>query len=216
MTDRSKNPFAPALLTLPSTLRVHARRPSLMSLISAGGFPTELTGLVWQLASNEISPAQMVASPEELVRTCRLIDAFLAHVLVSPVVQDDADTEITPPSTDDEPATGHVRTADLPDTDKQYLFLYGTGMLRATPVAGAMEARTLETFRDESVRADAGSSGPAVQPASEPDSGAGPAGSAGPESGSGDHGPSPADRADGGDPGPAERVLDRLVGTARD
>ena len=153
------------VLMLPSGVRVRARRPSIISLIASGGFPTELTGMVWKLANRDASVEDLVQNADDLIRMTQLINAYILNVLVSPKLSMSEETALVAPPEEQPqmPWAGVVNLADMEDVDKQFLFLYGQGLLSSEVLQGATGARSLETFRDGAVRVGSGSDGEAVR-----------------------------------------------------
>jgi hypothetical protein len=154
------------VLTLPSGVKVRARRPSLLSLIYSGGFPTELTATVWQLYAKQINAEEVAQKePEGLLRLAGLIEQYIPHVLISPRVGPMTKLDEGPEGV----LTGTVALLDILDLDKQYLFLFGQRLILAPEErqAGAEQtaAADLAEFRQRAESGDAGSSGAAVQPA---------------------------------------------------
>src|SRR3990167_6722708 len=85
------------VLMLPSGVRVRARRPSIISLIASGGFPTELTGMVWKLANRDASVEDLVQNADDLIRMTQLINAYILNVLVSPKLSMSEETALVAP-----------------------------------------------------------------------------------------------------------------------
>lgn len=146
---------------------VSARRPSLLTLVTSGAFPSELGTAVWKMAKqgwpvvNSADPA-----PADFQRFAEVIEALLPHVLVDPKIG-----EVTALSENSAGRlTGFIELANLSDADKQHLFYFAQGVIRAEEeIVDAkrqeVTARTLEPFRDGQVGADGGPGGAAVQPA---------------------------------------------------
>ena len=152
-------------LTLPSGAKVRVRRPSVLALVAAGGFPAELTIEVWKLLNKKVEPEEAIADPEALKRWALLIEKFVPHVLVDPKIAEE--TEVTTDS--DGGVHGTVRSEDISDFDKQYLFLYGNGVYRAneeeiTLVNEEVTKADLGPFRDRAAGVDVGSGGDTIQP----------------------------------------------------
>ena len=137
----------PETLVLPfSKAKVKVRQPSIVSILAAGGFPNELTTLVWSMYQQTFDPEQMVHDPESLKQMAVLVDTFVPYVLVQPKVITSGDTQL---AVDPEGYTvGVVSIYDLPDLDKQFLFLYAQGLRRAD--GSQAEEAKLSNFRDES------------------------------------------------------------------
>ncbi len=148
---------------LPSKLmRIRARRPSLLTILAAGGFPNELTAAVWRSQSGTLDFSG--ENPELIRQLAQLIDAMITHILVSPQVGPDTRLEEGPGGV----AQGTVAVVDLPDVDKQFLFMW---VQRLLPTPGEEAPPDLHSFRDERPRADVGPVGAAVQPAAVDDRG---------------------------------------------
>lgn len=142
---------------LPSKLlRVRARRPSLLTILASGGFPNELTAAAWRSQNGTVDFSG--ENPQLIRQLAQLIDAILSHVLVSPAVGLETRLEEGP----DGVAAGTVAVVDLPDVDKQFLFMWAQRLL---PTPGEEAPPALDNFRDERARVDARSAGTAVQPA---------------------------------------------------
>lgn len=167
---------------LPSGHRVVARRISLVSLLWAGGFPNELTAMVWKMFNQEVDPAKFGQDPESLRKMVGIIEQVVPAVLVTPTVARCKACQAThhmgalpdghevPQSAVTEGSDGLVQgtvaLADIPDVDKQWLLLFGQGLIRTEEERHAAgEAPGPEGFRDEPVRPDAGPAGAAVRTA---------------------------------------------------
>lgn len=165
-------------VTLPSGMKVGARRISLMSLLWAGGFPTELTSVVWSMFNQGVDVKQLSQEPDGLRRMVGIIEAVVPHVLVQPKVLTPQEVEGGKTTTLEVGADGvqhgAVALGDIPDVDKQWLFLFGQALIRTDEErddrAGAPAGPG--GFRAERVRADAGPGGAAVRPAAVADPGA--------------------------------------------
>jgi hypothetical protein len=153
-------------LTLPSGNKVRVRRPSVLSLIAAGGFPTDLTSEAWKLARKDmIDPDKMAADPEGVKSWAKLIDAFIPHVLADLQITGSGETKIEEA---DGYMTGVMMSYDMNDMDKQVVFLFGTGVLPSDEEMKAkareeISAEALKEFRDERESVDAGHGGEAVR-----------------------------------------------------
>ena len=148
------------ILTLPSGLKVRAHRPSVFTLIASGGFPAELTEIVYEMTANPVKPEEMVRDPEKLRQFALLIDAFVPHVLVDPRV---GPLSQNAPG-EDGVLTGTVSLIDMNDMDKLHLFLYGQGLIEG-PVSegGGTGSTTLKSFRENESGVDVGRGGEAVR-----------------------------------------------------
>ncbi len=156
--------------------RVRVRRPSTFSLVAAGTLPAELTTLVWKLFGSGKQVTEMLEEAKNLTDYTKLVERMVPHVLVDPVVTDVSDCEPDAEGV----LTGTVALVDLPDLDKNHLFMYGVGAVRAEEEiqeeAGTREvvAADLATFPGEPAPGDAGPGGEAVRAAAEPAGGARP------------------------------------------
>jgi hypothetical protein len=160
-------------------LKVTVRRPSMYSLVAAGGLPGELTSLVWKIfGGKESSLADILEQGQEVKNFAMLVEKFIPAVLVDPVVYEPKIGEARPEQrVVDGELHGTISALDIPDIDKNHLFLFGIGVIKCLEEQEAIRegvvADDLSTFRDEQPRADSGSAGAALQPAAEPASGAG-------------------------------------------
>lgn len=154
-------------LTLTSGMKVQVRRPSVLSLITSEGFPQDLTIAVWKLIKKDQLDPDMIGHDAEAIRTwARLITAYVPEVLVNPRVTDV--TELVPVEGDPGRVSGTIEMRDISDMDKQFLFLYGNGVVPSNEEmeAGVSSGKVLEalrTFRDRAARGDAGPGGEAVR-----------------------------------------------------
>ena len=158
-------------LILPmSKAKVLVRRPSMFSLVKSGGLPGELTSLVWKLFgdSNGVSLASVLEEPgPEVEKFAILVEKFIPHVLVSVTVGDVTDAE-----EDEQGVTrGTIAMIDIPDIDKNHLFLYGVGVLKGLDEIGEVVAADLEAFRARAARTDGGPSGEEVRAEAQPTGG---------------------------------------------
>jgi hypothetical protein len=166
-------------LLLPmSKVKVLVRRPSMFSLVASGGLPGELTSLVWRLFGNDgtVTLGTMLeeGSPE-VKNFSMLVEKLLPHVLVSVKVADESDCE----EDDQGVLRGNIALIDIPDIDKNHIFLYAVGVLKGRDEIGEVVAADLEAFRDRAARGDAGHDVQEVQPAPVLAGGDEPAGPAG-------------------------------------
>ncbi len=156
------------VLRLPiSGERVRARRPSTFSLVAAGTLPAELTTLVWKLFGSGKQVTELLEEAKNLTDYTKLVERMLPHVLVDPRVADESDCE---PGADGV-LTGTVALVDLPDLDKNHLFMFGVGAVRAEDEIqdqSEVVAADLATFPGEPAPGDAGPGGEAVRAAAEP------------------------------------------------
>lgn len=153
------------IATLPqSKHKVRVRRPSLLTLIATGGFPAELAAVVWKMYEKGTSPDDITQDPQGILQMATLIEAYVPFVLVSPKVG-----VLTQVETDsDGVLTGTIALLDLHDTDKQFLFFYGQGLVDIPEAPRATEtvsAQALQSFPEDAARADAGPAGESVRPA---------------------------------------------------
>ncbi len=161
--EKKRSTYGRALtLSLPSGIKVRARRPSVLSLINAGGFPADLNVEVWKLIKKDLlDPDKVAGDPEGIKQWARLIDAYVPHVLIDPrVVDGDAPTDLEEA---DGFVTGRLNIKDFGDMDKQVAFLFGNGAAPADEeltergITGpAALAEALRRFRDGSARDEAG------------------------------------------------------------
>jgi len=155
-------------------LKVTVRRPSMFSLVAAGGLPGELTSLVWKIfGGKESSLASILEQGQEIKNFATLIEKFIPAVLVDPVIYEPKIGEEAPkPEIVNGELHGTISALDIPDIDKNHMFLFGMGVIKCLEEQEAIRegvvADDLSTFRDEQPRADAGPAGSAVQPAAEP------------------------------------------------
>jgi hypothetical protein len=179
-------------LTLPSGIKVRARRPSIMTLVASGGFPSELTVEVWKLIKKDaLDPDKIGDDAESIKSWTSLVDAYIPHVLINPSIVCDVldkdgnvverrDTELT----EDEQGLvhGQVNIRDITDMDKNVVFLFGNNICASDEelaegrrgVGGAALAKALLEFRKDPARGDAGPGGEAVRPEAEQPVGVGP------------------------------------------
>ena len=169
-----QSPYGRTLtLTLPSGIKVKARRPSVLSLIAAGGFPSELTVDVWKLVKKEkLDPDKIVEDPEGIVAWAKLIDAYVPHVLVDPRICTAPGelTELHEVDGGDGLVTGQLNIRDVIDMDKQVVFLFGNDAAAADEeltdgVGGRVSelADALRRFRVGPARGEAGRGGEEVR-----------------------------------------------------
>jgi len=149
-------------LKLPmSEVKVLARRPSIFSLVASGGVPGELTSLVWKLFGQDrvsLSTVLEESSPE-VKNFSELVEKMVPHILTSVKIGDVSDCE----EDDQGILRGTLALIDLPDIDKNHIFLYGIGVLRALDERAEVVAADLEAFRDGAKRDNAGPVGEAVR-----------------------------------------------------
>jgi hypothetical protein len=161
------------VVTLPSGNKVRAKKPSLVTLIVGGVFPNDMMRHAIRLYNKDI-PEQptRVEDPEQARAALQLMDIMLPKVLIHPSIGN-----VTAVEEDEEGVQkGTVMLEDVPDGDKQWLFLWGQGLLpddASKPLPGEVKtpaAAEVAPFRGESERSDAGSGSAEVQPAAvEPD-----------------------------------------------
>jgi hypothetical protein len=146
---------------LPSGHRVIVRRVSLVSLLWSGGFPTELTAAVWRMFQQS-ADTKPVDDPDQLRKMVGITEQVIPHVLVQPKIGETTALEAGA----DGVLHGTVAIGDIPDLDKQWLLLFGQGLIRTEEERAATGAEPgPEGFRDEPVRPDAGPGGAAVRAA---------------------------------------------------
>jgi hypothetical protein len=149
--------------------KLHVRRPSTFALVRSGAFPAELTSMVWKIADGTTKLKEVFSDPENLKQYIESVEKLIPYVLV-----DLKFGEVTDASVDAEGYTvGTVKSEDMDDMDKQWLFLYAIGFAKADDEEVA--AIDLSSFRDGAARGDAGLSGEQVQPAAVEPAGAPPA-----------------------------------------
>lgn len=159
----------PHRVTLPSGYKALAQRPSTFSLIASGGFPSELSSLVWTLFNAEKKPSELLADSESLKKYALMLETFTPHVLVSPEIikTGTSDCKID----EDGIMRGTLLISEVPDADKQWLVFFGMGIHKSDDeieaaakevgermAKGSEEATVedLKPFRDEPARDDAG------------------------------------------------------------
>lgn len=164
MAER-RNPFQTqhTVLLPVSQAKVRVRRPSLMTMVTVSGLPSELTAMAMRVASG-----QRLLDTGDEVETMKtnfgIIEAFIPYVLVDLKITKDGPTDVK----EDEQGCwiGTVNIADLADTDKQYLFMYGRSLVSPNePEESEATTEEVGKFRDGANSSDAGSSGEAVRPA---------------------------------------------------
>lgn len=165
------NPFRPVqILTLPiSKQKIRARRFSFMTTVVKMGLPAELTSTVLRAYGGEES---LLATPETDVVKMRslmeIIEQIVPLFLVNLTIGDETNIELDT----DGCLVGILNMADVPDLDKQYIYMYGRYLLTPDEMKDKdtkKEATTeaVATFRDGIGSIDAGSGGETVQPAAE-------------------------------------------------
>jgi len=156
------------IVTLPSGDKVRCKKPSLVTMLTVGLFPNDLTVHAIRLYNKDLPAVPTIEDPEQVKAMMRLIDAFIPRVLVDPAVGAATAVTLDP----DGIQTGTTTLEDIPDADKQWLFLWGQSLLpddatklpapaEETPPASAAVA----PFRAGDERPDAGSLGATVPPA---------------------------------------------------
>lgn len=153
-------------LSLPSGKKIKVRRPSLLYLVTSGGFPAELTMKVWQTLQG---PAEelpdLLNDPKALTSWATIINSYIPNVMVDPKIGEPTNLE----EEDDGTLSGTLSLADMRDADRQFVFLYGTGVYKGdeemitAQVEKEIKVADLVNFRDESVRPDAGRGGEEVR-----------------------------------------------------
>lgn len=147
-------------------VKVKVRRPSVFSLVASGGLPGELTSIIWKIfGGKENSLGSILQEGKQVTDFSRLVEKFFPHVLVDVKVTGESNCFVDP----DGYLNGTINALDIPDVDKNHLFLYGVGITRGLDeqerIAEEVVAADLETFRGEPTRPDAGSGSDEVQPA---------------------------------------------------
>lgn len=164
------NPFqSQHIVVLPvSGAKVRVRRPSLMTMVTVSGLPTELTGIALKIAN-----AQRVLAQGDDVATMKAnfetIEAYVPYVLVDLKVADVTDVK----EDADGCWVGTINLSDMADIDKQYIFMYGRHLVgpnepdKKEDIEEVKEATTeaVSKFRGGAVGDDTGSTGEEVQPA---------------------------------------------------
>jgi hypothetical protein len=167
---------------LPSGHRVVARRISLVGLLWAGGFPNDLTAMVWKMFNQDVNSAKLGQDADSVRKMVGLIEQVVLAVLVTPDVARCKVCQATYhigalPEGHEVPQTavtagpdGHVQgtvaIGDIPDIDKKWLLFFGQGLIRTDEErTAAGQAPGPTGFRDEPLRPDAGPAGAAVRPA---------------------------------------------------
>ena len=160
------NPFKPVqILTLPiSKQKIRARRFSLMTTVIKTGLPAELTSVVLRAYSGE---ENLLGTPENDLTKMRalmeIVEEIVPLFLVNLTVGESTNTELDA----DGCLTGVVNMADLPDLDKQYIYMYGRYLVDPERVKGEATTESLDTFRDRTGSADGGPDREALRPAAE-------------------------------------------------
>ncbi len=155
-----------SIITLPSGYKIKARRPSVLSLISSGGFPAALTNDMWKLIEKEkIDSKAITESPEMIKQWAGMLDAYIQYVAVDPKIVAEGETSLT--EDDDKTLHGRINIQDVEDFDKQYLFLFGNDVAPSDDEVNAKrkeaEAAGLAKFPDGSARVEGGRSSEAVR-----------------------------------------------------
>lgn len=164
-------------VTLPSGMKVKAKRPSVLSLITSAGFPQDLTLEVWKLIKKDkLDPDALGNDAASIQAWARLIEAYIPKVLVNPRVTEV--TQLVPVEGVPGLMSGTWALEDIGDLDKQVLFLYGND---AAPSDEELESGAsselldaLRKFRDGIARSDVGQRREAVRAEAEQPAGAGP------------------------------------------
>lgn len=149
------------VVTLPfSKYKVRLRRPSLITLIATGGFPTELASVVWKMYETNKNADELAKEPDGILHMASLMESYIPFVLVEPHVGGATNLQLDAEGN----MTGTWAMIDVSDSDKRFLFFYGQGLLDDFPTEpvknGAtpepeVSAQTLATFPEEQARADA-------------------------------------------------------------
>lgn len=153
--------------------KIRVRRPSVLSLLSAGGFPQAMTQQVFKMVERDkLNPDDN--SVESIREWATVMDVYLPFVALEPKISATEPTDLQ--EDDDRYLHGTLNIRDIQDTDKQTIFLYGNGVLLSEEELADRKARAqaagLTQFRDGGARADAGSSGEAVRAEAIVDAGA--------------------------------------------
>jgi hypothetical protein len=167
----SSNPFqSQHIVLLPvSGARVRVRRPSLMTMVTVSGLPNELTALAMKVANGQrvLAPGD---EPEIIKSNFATIEAYFPYVLVDLRI---VDTPTDVKEDADGCWTGTVNRGDIPDIDKQYLFMYGRHLVSANEPDTKADTKAVEEatpeavgqFRDGTASGDAGRDSETVRPA---------------------------------------------------
>jgi hypothetical protein len=158
------------ILTLPiSQEKVRVRRPSTFSLVAAGGLPADLTALVWRLFGDKDKNLNSVMEQgDELKTYSQLVEKLVPYILVQPTVAAESNCD----EVDEEGVmVGSIALMDIPDLDKNHIFMYGVGAVRASEEQEGVVAEDLKTFPAEPTRPDTGSGGEEVRTAAVADGG---------------------------------------------
>jgi hypothetical protein len=93
-----------------------------------------------------------------------IVEQIVPLFLVNLTVGDATETELDA----DGCLTGTVNMADIPDLDKQYIYMYGRYLLEPEEKKKEqVTTKELDTFRDEPGRGDAGPGGAPIRAAAE-------------------------------------------------
>lgn len=159
------NPFKPVqILMLPiSKQKIRAKRFSLMTTIVKTGLPAELTSTVMRAYAGEenllATPAADVVKMQSLME---IVEQMVPLFLVNLTIADETNTELDA----DGCLVGALNMGDLPDLDKQYIYMFGRYLLDPDKAMEAT-AEALKSFRDTTGRADDGSGGETLRSATE-------------------------------------------------
>ena len=154
-----------------SEMKVKARKISLITLMTKGLFPSELTSMVVQMFDQkvELDAAALRNNPAVMKELFAVIEAIVPLVLVEPTIG-----TVTALTEDvDGFAIGTIRLDDIPDLDKQYLFYFGQGLARqfipkrvqpsSEPLDEEVTPTDVASFRDGAARPDTGLPGEALR-----------------------------------------------------
>lgn len=162
-------------------LKVTVRRPSLLALITAGHFPSDLALKVTEMQREGYVTAtdKIRQDAESFARYAGVVEALIPHILVEPRIGPATEVSFDAEGR----ATGFVTLEDLSDAVKTTLFLFGIGFWFSDEEVAARQAdqprqevtsQDVAPFRDGAAGPDAGLGGAAVPPAAvEPDRAAG-------------------------------------------
>jgi len=163
------------VVTLPSTDKVRAKKPSMVTMFTSGLFPNDVTTYAIRLYNKQVSeqsPSQLSETDPEAAKTMlKLIDIFVPKILIEPRVVEGEGAVTAVEVGEDGVQKGTVKLEDIPDPDKQYLFLWGQGLLPddANRIPARAEAppaaAEVAPFRGGDERPDAGPTSAEVSPA---------------------------------------------------
>ncbi len=129
-------------LTLPTGVKVRARRPSITSLVRSGGFPVDLASYAFRLFSEPGGTAAIRGEdPAGLQRFADMIEQYLPYVLVSPKVATGENPASQVETGPDGWEVGTVALGDIQDDDKMKLVMFGVGAAYSDEEARVEQAK---------------------------------------------------------------------------